>query len=99
MTQWLEMRLAHIRQTAEEKDVLLYPWRPKAGLGTEPKVHSCERRMETPDRYVLLFPWWPDGAQDSHWNAIGESSECEVQDMVGPMCGLPASCACLKASA
>ena len=53
MNQWLEMRLAHIRQTFEEKDVLLYPW----GLEAQPKVHSCGWRMEPPDRDVLLFPW------------------------------------------
>ena len=64
-TQWLDMRLAHIRQAAEEKDVLLYPWRPKAGLGAELTVHSCERMMEPPDRDVLLFPWCPDGGLDA----------------------------------
>ena len=93
------VELTHVRQSAEEDDVLLYPWRPDKGPGARLTVHSCERMVEPLGQDVLLYPWWPDGARDIHWNGSSESSGCKVQAVVEPMCGLPASCACLEASA
>ena len=88
-----------------DRDVLLFPWCPDGGLDTEPElcISGLERRREPADKDVLQFPWWPDGALDgagwSYWNTDDHCLECEVQATEGPMCGLSASCASLKASA
>ena len=91
--------LTHVRQSAEEDDVLLYPWRPNKGPGAGLTVHSCERMVEPLGQDVLLYPWWPDGARDFHWNGSSKCTGCEVQAVVEPMYGLPSICACLEASA